>query len=218
MVSGPETRHGTAAVTFRISSTALILTGIAAIPAFLFQNSLLFQIVQVSTFFIAAALSGKKIRILPPLIMLVSITLLNLFTPIGRVLVSFRRISVTAGALRLGIHKALTLIGLIYLSRAAVRSDLSLPGRFGSIITRTFYYFDQVNETWRTIPKQPVIKRLDALLFHIYADRPETRGQTAGEKRTTSLPGYCLLFLFLTVQWGLFSLQFFVSWDVLSTA
>jgi hypothetical protein len=215
MVLGRKTRHGATAVTFRISSAALIVTGIAAIPAFLFQNSLLFQIVQVSSFFIAAALSGKKIRALPPLIMLISITLLNLFTPIGRVLVSFRRISVTAGALRLGIHKALTLIGLIYLSRATVRSDLSLPGRFGSIIARTFYYFDQVNEAWRTIPKQPVIKRLDALLFHIYADRPERRGQPSGGKRTTTLPGYCLLVLFLAVQWGLFSLQFIVAWDLL---
>lgn len=196
-----------------ISPGVLIVAGVAAIPSFLFQSNLILQIVQVATFFIAAAALGKRIRLLPPLIMLVSITLLNIFTPIGKVLFSVGRFSITLGALRLGLQKALTLIGLIYLSRATVRSDLRLPGKFGSIITKTFYYFDQIYEKWSTIPRQPIIKRLDALLTSIYGQERLSE-ENNREKQSMGLPGYCIIAVFLLVQWSLFSMQFILSWDL----
>ena len=206
----------------RIAPIPLIFTGIAAVPAFLLQNNLLFQLIQLVSFFILAALAGKRIRIFPSFIILFSITLLNLFTPIGKILISVGRISVTAGALRLGVGKALTLIGLIYLSRATVRPDLRLPGRFGIIITKTFYYFDRITEQWRTIPKQPIIQRLDALLFQIYRfNQSNAEGKnevSSPAKRTrTSISGYFMLFMFLSIQWGLFFLQFLSSWDPFQT-
>ncbi len=198
-----------------ISSPVLALTGIITVPAFLLQQNCVFQIIQTITFFMITLVSGKKIRALPPLIMFMSILLLNLFTPIGRVLVSIGSISITAGAIRLGIMKALTLIGLLYLSRGTVRSDLVLPGRFGAVITKTFYYFEQIHEQWEHIPKQPIIPRLDSLISRIYTEqgpRAFENGSAPKKKRTT-FRGIVIISLFLSVHWLLFVLQYLVSID-----
>lgn len=205
----------------------LLLAGLASIPAFLFQRNLLLMIVQTGSFFLAAALAGKKIRPLPPIIMVATITVLNMFSPIGRVIVTIGRLNLTLGALRLGLVKSFTLIGLIYLSRATVRSDLRLPGRFGGIITRTFYYFDQILEKWQTIPKQKIIPRLDALIAEIYrrgpgeAAPPDAKSQeptqtdTSASVSTTGL-GIAAAAVFILVQWSLFGLQYLVGTDLIS--
>jgi heptaprenyl diphosphate synthase len=154
----------------------------ACVPAFLLQNHLLFLGIQTVLVFVFALFQGKKIRILPPVILLVTITGLHLFSPIGKVLVSLGRISITSGALFFGLIKALTVIGLVYLSRGTVRSDVRIPGRFGAVIGRTFYYFNTITETWRRIPKQNIVERLDRL-FSVLQPRgegPTEENQTAG--------------------------------------
>jgi heptaprenyl diphosphate synthase len=207
-----------------ISSAVLIAAGLLSVPPFLLQNHLLLQAAQTALFIAAALLAGKRVRLLPPVIILVSVSVLNLISPIGRVLTSFWRFSVTSGALYLGLHKSLTLIGLIFLSRATVRPDLTLPGRFGAVVSRSFYFFDRINETWETIPKQKIIPRLDALLERIRepADAPpEQESQGPGDhggntaEGTTGL-GFMFAGLFVAVQWTLFSLQYFIPWNLLS--
>jgi len=200
-----------------ISSNILILIGVSSIPAFLLQDNLLFQLLHVGMYIVTAAALGKQIRLLPPAIMLLTITFINLFTPTGRVIFSLGRASVTLGSLRVGIVKSMTLIGLIYLSKATVRSDLRLPGKFGSIITRTFYYFDRIIETWRTIPKQHIIPRLDKLITTIYSTPGETAGMKKSERPKTTPLGFVIALLFILSQWTLFFLQFIVTWDVLKT-
>jgi len=199
-----------------ISSAVLIAAGLLSVPPFLLQNHLVLQALQAGLFIAAALLAGKRVRLLPPVIILVSVSILNLVSPIGRVLTSLWRFSVTSGALYLGLHKSLTLIGLIFLSRATVRPDLTLPGRFGAVVSRSFYFFDRINETWETVPKQKIIPRLDALLERIReaADASPDQGRnTAGG---TTGPGFILAGLFVAVQWALFSLRFFIRGNLLS--
>lgn len=197
-----------------VSSLVLAVTGILTVPSFLLQRNLFFQIMQVASFLVLTGAMGKRIRLLPPVIMFISITVLNLFTPIGKVIFSFAGITITLGAVRLGMMKALTLIGLIYLSRGTVRPDLKLPGKFGGIITRTFYYFDQIHETWNKIPKQPIISRLDNLIDEIYAAAEQR--QTKKPQTIQSRPvGIFLMIIFLGFHWTLFSLQYVLSWDLI---
>jgi heptaprenyl diphosphate synthase len=159
-----------------ITPRIMIITGLAAIPSFLFQDNVILKAVQTGLFVLLSVIEGKRFKFLPPLIMIASITLINLFNPIGRIILTLGRLHITYGALYLGLIKGLTLVGLIYLSRSAVRSDLILPGRFGRVIGRTFYYFDRINERWSQTKKERrgLLERLDALLLDIDVPPQET--------------------------------------------
>lgn len=201
-----------------ISPRIMIITGLLTIPSFLFQNSAVLKAVQTALFILLSVVEGKRFKPLPPLVMIASITLVNLFTPIGRIILTIGRLRITFGALYLGIIKGLTLVGLIYLSRSSVRSDLVLPGRFGRIIGRTFFYFDRINERWSETKgeNRSLIDRMDALLLDI--DTPgETGGEETGEAgsremrapvRGTTPGGYAAAAGFLVMNWALFTLKY----------
>lgn len=202
-----------------ISPRIMILTGLAAIPSFLFQENVLLKAAQTLLFVLLSILEGKRFKPLPPLVMIASITLINLFNPIGRIILTLGRLRITFGALYLGLIKGLTLVGLIYLSRSSVRSDLVLPGRFGRIIGRTFYYFDRINERWSETKgeRRSLMNRLDTLLLDI--DPPggvtgegesETTASSSagGSKQGTSPAGYLFAAGFLLLNWGLLALSF----------
>lgn len=209
-----------------ISSKVLVIAGLVSVPAFLLQDRLVLQAAQTALFIAAALLAGKQVRLLPSLIILVSVSILNLISPIGRVMLTFWRFSITSGALYLGIQKGLTLVGLIFLSRATVRPDLAFPGRFGAVISRSFYFFDRINETWESIPKQKMISRLDALLLRIQdpgpSAGPQKSADTPGKREarpaagTTTVRGFILAGLFAAIQWALFFLQYLIEWELFS--
>ena len=120
------------------------IAGLLIVPSLLFQENLYIKAFQVFLFILLSSLSGKKFRVLPNLMISAGIIFMNLLTPMGRVLYSLGSFYITAGALRVGISKALMLIGLIYVSRFSVTRGLSLPGEFGGIIARVFYYFEEL--------------------------------------------------------------------------
>ena len=195
-----------------ISSRVLVIGGLLSIPPFLLQPNPLLLFAQVLLFIITAAASGKRFRPAAPLILLFSLTLLHLISPLGRVLFSLGRWNITEGALSQGLQKSLTLIGLIYLSKATVRSDLRLPGRFGSLLGRTFYYFNMISETWKTIPRQNIVSRLDQLFCTIQpgnGEEPHSEGTPVTEQRiSTSAAGFLFIILFSSAQWVLFFLHY----------
>ena len=202
-----------------VSPRIMILTGLAVIPSFLFQDNVLLKTVQTVLFAGLSILEGKRFKPLPPLVMIASITLINVFNPIGRIIFTLGALRITFGALSLGLTKGLTLVGLIYLSRSSVRSDLLLPGKIGRILGRTFYYFDRINERWSETKGEgrSLMNRLDSLLLDI--DPPggvngEGNGEavsfpgSGGPKRETSPGGYLSAAGFLLFNWGLFALSF----------
>jgi len=120
------------------------IAGLLLVPSLLFQENLYIKAFQVFLFILLSSLSGKRFRLLPNLMISTGIIFMNLLTPMGRVLFSLGGFYLTAGALGVGISKALMLIGLIYVSRFSVTRGLSLPGEFGGIIARVFYYFEEL--------------------------------------------------------------------------
>ncbi|OQY37724.1 MAG: hypothetical protein B6229_07795 [Spirochaetaceae bacterium 4572_7] len=88
--------------------------------------------------------NGTKIRILPNLILSLSIIGINIISPSGLVLLDLGFIEITKGALRTGIDKSAMLIGLLYLSKNISNIDVKLPGEFGLTLRDTFYYFSQL--------------------------------------------------------------------------
>ncbi len=180
----------------------LFLTGALLIPAFLFQPNLLVRIGQVLLFAYLATMNGKRIRWLYFAIMVSSITVFNLFTPFGQILFTVGPLSVTLGALRSGLEKGFTVVGLVFVSLASIRPDLRLPGRLGGLIGRVFYYFERVIEGKKRIRPRRLIESLDEVLFELYAPGEKRAGGRSAAKTTTPL-GYAIMSVLLILNWAL---------------
>jgi heptaprenyl diphosphate synthase len=144
-----------------------LITGLIILPAFLLQPSTAATAALALLALGAAAIVGRRIRILPNLLVLVSVTLANLLQANGLVLFEVWGFAVTAGALSIGLKKALTLIGLIYLSQYMVSRRPRLPGLFGYVVSLQLYYFEQITQKWRSQEKGGLIHRLDQMLYRL---------------------------------------------------
>ena len=204
--------------------------GLAVLPSFLLHSDPFIKLIQVGVFAVLLAASRKRIRVLLSAGIFASIVVVHLFKPYGSVLFSIGRVTVTEGALKLGITKASTLVGLIFLSRFFIRTTVQFPGRIGRLLSRTFYYFEKITELWKEIEKKPLFARLDELLFALSprpgdsehgeagisgASGPEEGALTGPQaqqqrppqqpqpRRSTS-PGIVIIICITAVNWALF--------------
>lgn len=177
----PEKRTNLLAA--HLNPRLLFLTGIVVIVCFLFQQNLIVRIGQVLVFAALVVLAGKRIRIGYFLIMVTSITVFNLLTPVGEVLLRLGPIVVTRGALRQGLMKGFAIPGLVFISLFAVRSDLRLPGRLGGLVARLFFYFEHLLEGRKRIRLKRFVDSVDELLMDLL------QSTTASVARDGSSPG-----------------------------
>jgi len=139
------------------------------LPAYLLQDELYIRLFQVLLFALLAGLAGKRIKWLYFLIMVSSITFFHLLVPMGRVLFEVGPMPITEVALRNGVLKGVTIVGLVFISLFSVRSDLKLPGRLGGLVARLFYYFERIMEGRHKIEARRLIGSIDEVLTSIYA-------------------------------------------------
>jgi heptaprenyl diphosphate synthase len=151
-------------------SRDLCVAGIIMMPAFLFNPSTETRIVQFLLFWFLAWLSGKKNNPLITLMIIAGIVLFNLIVPYGEELFRFGRFRVTEGALWSGIHRAVTLEGLIMLSKFSIRRDLKLPGTFGALIGESFKMLEKINERKNLINRKNIIGGIDQLMIELSND------------------------------------------------
>ena len=151
--------------TLRLISGAFIIVGI------LLAQSLTLRFCMTVFIIILALNSGRKFRLLPNLILLVSISLAHTLTPNGLVLFSIGSYPITLGSLTTGANKALLLISFIYASHYMMSTRPQIPGKLGAMISLQFYYFDRLTTKWHQIEKKtPLIGAIDQLLLGIEDD------------------------------------------------
>jgi hypothetical protein len=182
-----------------------LITGLAVLPAILLQDNLVgigFQTIYV---IILAISHGRKFRILPNLILLISVSAAHLLQPNGLHLFSIGTFPITLGALLLGARKACTLIALLYLSHYMASGKPKFPGRLGSLISLQFTYFDAITTDWHAIyPKRPFIAAIDKLLFGLSVQDTSVTVQTT--VKTASLRAILYSTVHMVVLWSLFVL------------
>lgn len=189
-----------------VAPLPLFVCGLLTMPAFLFQQHLVVKIGQALLFAGLASLAGKKIKWLYFVIMVGSITAFHILTPLGRVLLELGPIRVTQGALRLGLLKGFTIVGLVFLSLGTISRDLSLPGSLGGLIGRLFYYFERVLDTKSRIEAKDLIPSLDRILDDLYVPGRVDVGAAAGadtRKRKTTPAGIVAVSGLVVVNWAL---------------
>lgn len=151
----------------RASPETLFILGLVTLPAFLFQEKLLYRVLDAILFLIVAMYSGKKIRPLPGLLLLISVTAAALFVPYGKVLFNIFGLPVTEGALKMGVSRGILLLGLLYLSKFTVVQGLAFPGRQGNGIAKVFFYFERFSENSAKISLKDLPGSLDNLLLSV---------------------------------------------------
>jgi heptaprenyl diphosphate synthase len=97
-------------------------------------------------FWIAALILGKRTRPILTLLVIFAVTACNLFPPYGKVLLTLGPLTITLGSLLGGLRKALTLEGLIMLSKVFIPdSGVWLPGPFGRLLGESLAVLEKLN-------------------------------------------------------------------------
>jgi len=177
----------------------LFAAGILIMPALLFNPVVKFRILQFLFFWFLAWLSGKKNNPLFTLSVMLCIVVFNLVIPYGRVLFSAGVFKITSGALSTGVNRAVTLEGLIMLSRFTVRQDLKIPGLFGELLGESFRIFALITGRKHRITRKNLIADIDRLMLELSGDTSETAVSPA---RTRTKPaGFVILAVVTLLSW-----------------
>ncbi len=180
-----------------ISPNILLLSGAAVIIAFIFQKNIFIKASQAGIFIFLTFISGNKIKILNSIFLLIFIVIFNLLSPAGKVIFYISIFPVTELSLVNGLIKALTFIGLFYISKVFISRDINIPGSFGRIISRTFSYLNDLTKEKIENIREPV-KSLDKVLLKVYYN--------PGEQKTrrfvkTSMAGAIFIIVIIVLNW-----------------
>ena len=202
-----------------------LVSGLLMIPPFLLQSSITLKLTHILLFGLASVYLGKRVRILPGVLIVAAVTAAQLLMPLGEVLVYLGSFPITSGALEQGLVRALNLVGLVYLSRYAVSPQLPIPGRAGVLLYRVFFYFEELtayrvqrnrSAGFRKNIKQALLG-IDEFLLQLAVPTQETghMGSGCGGPAQATLRGLALVpFALVVLQWGLYAagLLFNLGW------
>lgn len=188
-------------------SNLRLTAGLLALPAILLQDNTFGVMIQALYVITIAIMHGRRFRLLPNIILLISVSSAHILQPNGLLLFSLGDFPITAGAMILGMRKAFTLIALLYLSHYMVTGKPQFPGTLGRLISLQFYYFDKITSGWKTIsPKRPFIGAIDTLMLSL-SDGDE--GSQSGVGNVSNLPG-------TTREWIINSAHVLILWTLFS--
>ncbi len=142
-------------------ATIAVMITIAAIIA---TDGIAALLAVVALLYAMQATCRRTIRLLPPLALLISLLLLSLAEPNGRVLLAVGRLAVTETALHNALSKALRLIALLSASQALVGTNVTLKGKAGAILTLTLAYFARLMHAFRNTTGT-IVARIDQALL-----------------------------------------------------
>ncbi|MDR0637716.1 MAG: hypothetical protein LBG27_02235 [Spirochaetaceae bacterium] len=193
------------------SSRSLCITGLCVMPTLVFNPDTMCRMIQFFLFWFLSWLTGKKNNPLLTFLVILSITTFNLLVPYGRLLVSWGIFRITEGALMMGLRRAVTLEGLIMLSRAAIRQDLRFPGSFGALIGESFRLLSLIQERKWRISRKNWMADIDQLMIEL-SEAPfpisESAHPSDGPTHLTAR-GRLILILIIVTAW--------VSWFIATT-
>jgi heptaprenyl diphosphate synthase len=169
-----------------ISNNSVVLFGAGLLMAVIFILSPLpARAAQFLLFCVLARLMGKKINPLITLAVMAGIVFFNLLAPYGKVLAVLGPLRITQGSLFAGMEKALTLEGLLMLSRACIARDLRLPGTIGFLLGESLRILELMRHKKGLIRRGRVIAGIDRMIQDIEAgDSTEPDAPRAAPQRS----------------------------------
>ena len=135
---------------------------------FFFIKEIYILWIAVFLFFILACYRKKKIvKVIPSIVITVTVTFFALLSPYGKVLFTLGSWRITEDALFSGLHRSGILVGMVFLSQCAVSKNIKLPGRVGKFLTSMFKIFDKLTSKRVEIKPGKIISSIDERLCEI---------------------------------------------------
>ena len=116
-----------------------------------------------------ARIAGKRISWFYFGALIISVTIFNIFTPHGVLLIEIMGVPITVGGLRNGLHKGLLVCALVFCSLATVRKELRFPGKLGALLAYIFIYFDLLFAKKKTLRLTRLLRDIDNVLLDLLA-------------------------------------------------
>ena len=181
---------------------ALCISGLVIMPALLFNPFVPFRILQFLLFWFLAWLAGKKNNPLFTIVIIAGITAFNLIIPYGQVLYSIGSFQITSGALMAGIQRAVTLEGLIMLSRLSIRPDLKIPGLFGELAGESFRIFSVIMNQKQLITRKNLMADIDKMMLDLSSGSGSASAAGTSPASQTKPLGFAILVLAVIISWS----------------
>lgn len=129
----------------------------------------------VLIFFILACIRCRRVRVVPSLVIIISVTFFALLSPSGEVLLTLGRLKVTLDSLLLGLRRSGILVGMVFLSRALISpqnndSFLKHFGKAGNKLTEVFFWLNLLTEKKFSFKKGHIIQQIDERLLEIWGN------------------------------------------------
>jgi hypothetical protein len=192
-----------------VSPSHQFLCGLIVLPAFLLQGNLIIRSIQTLLFLILARGSGRKVKVFSSLLILVSVLLMNILSPHGEILIKILSFPVTLDAMLMGLHRATTFIGLIFLSQYAISSRLKFPGVAGGMVGKVFFYFEHMQEENRVCSEKNLFRRIDNVLYAVSSRIKNHKTlHESHENLSTGMPAIIFIATFIVLNWGVLILWF----------
>lgn len=145
--------------------------------AFLFLKSVPIIWGCVVLFCIMALIKRKgRVKLMPSLFITLTVTVFALLDPFGKVLFTLGKFRITEGALLSGLHRSGILCGMVFLSQLIVSRNVSLPGKPGRIVSRTFAFLDLLGQKKIKFEKGKTVQSIDNRLCEIWDSSFKEKG------------------------------------------
>jgi energy-coupling factor transporter transmembrane protein EcfT len=124
-------------------------------------------------FFILACIRCRRVRILPSVFIVLSVTFFSFLAPSGEVVLTIGSLRLTLDALLLGLRRSGVLIGMVFLSRIIIspKSKTSFLKRFGKLgnkLTEVFFWLNLLTEEKISFKRGHIIEAIDERLCEIW--------------------------------------------------
>jgi heptaprenyl diphosphate synthase len=185
------------------------VAGLLMALIFMFNRSLEVRIAHFLLFCLFAFFFGKKLNLFTTVLFMGGIVFFHLLAPFGRVLAAFGPLRITQGSLFAGLDKAITVSGLVILSRTCVKSGLRLPGTIGSLLGESLRMLELMRERRGMLKRKQIISGLDQLMLEMETIRPEESANTPVEKQGKNVKSVLLLCAMVLITAGMN----IINWD-----
>lgn len=124
-------------------------------------------------FFILASIKRKKIKILPSILITLSITFFALLIPHGQVLLTIGSLRITLDSLLLGLKRSGILVGMVFFSQFLISPKIKLPGKAGIFLKQVFFWLEKLTSIKISFKPGHIIESIDSRLCEIWSETAE---------------------------------------------
>lgn len=128
----------------------------------------------VILFFILASIKRKKVKLLPSILVTLTVTFFALLSPYGKVLLTLGSFKITSDSLILGLRRSGILVGMVFLSQIIISPKIKLPGKLGKFLKQIFYWLEKLTEVRLKFKPKMIIETLDNRLCEIWDEETKS--------------------------------------------